>query len=101
MRSMRALRDTARADGAALDGAALDGASLGLAGSPAARRRPGLALRLLLFGMIALGSLRCAAPQTNPTPPDAATPHAVARPNVVIVLTDDQRWDTLGYMPSV
>jgi arylsulfatase A-like enzyme len=26
---------------------------------------------------------------------------AVAQPNVLLIVTDDQRWDTLGYMPTV
>lgn len=31
----------------------------------------------------------------------AAAPAAAARPNIVLILTDDQRWDTLRYMPTV
>ncbi|MDG2306824.1 MAG: sulfatase [Candidatus Binatia bacterium] len=30
---------------------------------------------------------------------DAVAPRAM-QPNIVLVLTDDQRWDTMGYMPS-
>jgi N-acetylglucosamine-6-sulfatase len=30
-----------------------------------------------------------------------ATPAAAARPNIVLILTDDQRWDTVRYMPTV
>src|ERR671924_1302617 len=30
-----------------------------------------------------------------------AGPANAAQPNVVFIITDDQRWDTLGYMPTV
>jgi N-acetylglucosamine-6-sulfatase len=30
-----------------------------------------------------------------------AAPAGAAQPNIVLIVTDDQRWDTLGYMPTV
>jgi arylsulfatase A-like enzyme len=30
-----------------------------------------------------------------------AGPAAAAKPNIVLIVTDDQRWDTVGYMPTV
>src|SRR5262249_24412866 len=32
---------------------------------------------------------------------DATPPPSATRPNMVVLLTDDQRWDTLQYMPAV
>jgi N-acetylglucosamine-6-sulfatase len=31
----------------------------------------------------------------------ALAPAAAAQPNVLLIVTDDQRWDTLRYMPTV
>jgi N-acetylglucosamine-6-sulfatase len=55
------------------------------------RARTG-ALRILL-AMLAL-----AVSISFPSPPHAA---ASSRPNIVLILTDDQRWDTLSQMPRV
>ena len=34
------------------------------------------------------------------SPPPTASPHPGARPNVLLIVADDQRWDTLGVMPK-
>ena len=47
--------------------------------------------------LIGLGALACTALALGP-PAEAATP---ARPNIVLVVTDDQRRDTLDAMPTV
>jgi len=30
-----------------------------------------------------------------------AAPAGAAQPNIVLIVTDDQRWDTLAHMPTV
>src|SRR3954454_8998426 len=58
-------------------------------GSRAARAA---VLGLLIFVLAALA----ARPLVHPTPARAASP-----PNVVIILTDDQRWDEIDRMPNL
>jgi len=50
----------------------------------------------LLIGLAAVAFIAAAA-----LPASAAAAAAPERPNIVLVLTDDQRWDTLGAMPTV
>jgi N-acetylglucosamine-6-sulfatase len=51
-------------------------------------------MRARLPGLLALSVALFAVPtRSAPAPP--------SRPNVIVIVTDDQRWDTLGYMPAV
>ena len=43
-------------------------------------------------------SLRPSSPPVSPSP--TTSPHVGARPNVLVIVADDQRWDTLGAMPN-
>ena len=49
--------------------------------------------------LVALACAACAAAAGVAHGPRAAA--APARPNIVFILTDDQRWDELGFMPQV
>jgi N-acetylglucosamine-6-sulfatase len=53
---------------------------------------PGTALNVPLAQSCLRATLDSIANQVVPTP---------VKPDVVVILTDDQRWDTLGYMPKV
>jgi arylsulfatase A-like enzyme len=69
----------------------------------ARRTAAGAGTAALLAALLVTGSAGVAAP-AEPTPaPRPATPPTAAdtRPNVVVILTDDQRRDTLRYMPHV
>jgi arylsulfatase A-like enzyme len=58
-----------------------------------------------------LDSLTAAQPDSNPysdtdshsypTPTAANEPEAEGQPNILVIYTDDQRWDTLHLMPEV
>ena len=37
----------------------------------------------------------------TPGGPTASTDPFIVQPNILVILTDDQRWDTLGYLPVV
>lgn len=50
-------------------------------------------LRPVLLVLLALGSLVAACTQAPSSPPPAPPP---SRPNILVILTDDQRWDALG-----
>jgi len=60
------------------------------------RRRPFL---LTCGALVILGG--CARAPVDSAPAGAAAPTADAPPNIVLILTDDQRWDTLWAMPIV
>jgi N-acetylglucosamine-6-sulfatase len=68
----------------------------------ATRPTPGR-LALLASGALVLSALAVGSPAevaaAGPTSPPAAQP--ATRPNVVLILTDDQRFDTLSGMPNV
>jgi N-acetylglucosamine-6-sulfatase len=70
---------------------------------PGARRAaPFLAATLAAAIACTGGRAREVPPSSVPeTPPTGATEPAPARPDIVLVLTDDQRWDELASMPSV
>ena len=57
------------------------------------QRRPGFAVLALLV-VVAAGVLAEPRPHAAMAPP-------VSQPNVVLIVTDDQRWDTLQMMPNV
>jgi N-acetylglucosamine-6-sulfatase len=40
-------------------------------------------------------------PQATASPPSPLSSPAVGRPDIVLIVTDDQRWDTLRFMPTV
>jgi len=61
-------------------------------GSRSARDRRSLLLPLLAFALVAPALL---------THPDHAEAQAAKPPDVVLIITDDQRWDTLQWMPHV
>jgi N-acetylglucosamine-6-sulfatase len=80
------------------------------------RARVTRALRRLLIAptlLLALAQEGCGDPQSTSVTELPAQPatscrvgqrgrdHGLNRPNIVLVLTDDQRWDTLGHMPRV
>ncbi len=52
--------------------------------------------RALRLGRLAWVSALAAGLLLQPAPSGAATP-----PNIILILTDDQRWDTVGYMPTL
>jgi N-acetylglucosamine-6-sulfatase len=50
------------------------------------------------------GGATASPPPTSATSPVTSTPHVkpgLKHPNIVLILTDDQRWDTLWSMPNV
>lgn len=66
-------------------------------------RRTGIAIALclLLLGIAGVGSAECAEALADPSSGTETTSAPAGPPNVVIILTDDQRWDTLWAMPKV
>lgn len=62
-----------------------------------------VALALVALAVGALGAGASAGDATSPAGPAAVTPAPLLddRPNIVVVLTDDQRADTLEHMPAV
>jgi arylsulfatase A-like enzyme len=48
-----------------------------------------------------IGTLVAAAPEAQPQSTGASTAATRTRPNIVLILTDDQRYDTLWAMPTV
>jgi N-acetylglucosamine-6-sulfatase len=70
---------------------------------PGARRAaPFLAATLVAAIACTGGRAREVPPSSVPaTPPTGPTGPAAERPNIVLVLTDDQRWDSLVDMPAV
>jgi arylsulfatase A-like enzyme len=89
LRSFRTLADACRVTVTAMAGIVLPslggacGSSVGAPGSTVEPERLVGCLRPALEAIV-----------------DGVVPEAL-RPNVLVVLTDDQRWDTLGYMPGV
>jgi len=68
---------------------------------PATRRRKRVVAGLAVVGMLAGGALGYRALSgPSPSPSSVAVDNA-AQPSVVLILTDDQRWDTLWAMPIV
>lgn len=66
---------------------------------PPRGRRAGLvALLVLACVLLATSSVLAPAPQTAAPAVAAAAP---ARPNVLVVMVDDMRWDELRYLPNV
>jgi N-acetylglucosamine-6-sulfatase len=71
-------------------------------------KRPGVTRgRIAIAALLAIGVLvpvgimaRSRDRGTNDSSPSASTPGSV-RPNIVLILTDDQRWDSLWAMPNV
>jgi len=69
---------------------------------PLARR--GSARRALVIGMVlvvAIATLVAAAPTAKPQSVGAAAAASATQPDIVLILTDDQRYDTLWAMPTV
>jgi len=69
---------------------------------PLARKRFArwtVAIELVLAVVVA--SLVAAAPAAKPQPAGAAADASTRRPDIVLILTDDQRYDTLWAMPTV
>lgn len=62
------------------------------------RTRVIIAAWLLLAGLAPVGLSQA---QANPSPPPAAqTQTEATRPNILVINTDDQRWDTMRVMPK-
>jgi N-acetylglucosamine-6-sulfatase len=75
-------------------------------GRPRVRRAVLLLLAAtLVLAVACTGGRAREAPSSDPTDPSGPTVGATGpdgeRPNIVLVLTDDQRWDSLAEMPSV
>ncbi len=66
---------------------------------PRRRRRHVPAVAAAALVLIQLAATPASTAPT-PQPPTRATP-PLDRPNIVVILTDDQRWDTLWAMPTV
>ena len=55
-----------------------------------------------VVALVALVAATCPAFLTGAVPAEASAPgRAAPRPNIVLVVADDQRWDSLGGMPTV
>jgi N-acetylglucosamine-6-sulfatase len=65
---------------------------------PSVIGRPGGAAALLLSLLLAGASIRPASPAIAKEAPDR---RGAGRPNVVVIVSDDQRWDSLRDMPAV
>ena len=66
----------------------------------------GAVARLLPLVLVAVIAVSCTSPQGGPPTTDPGLPQrspvvtpAPGLPNIVLIITDDQRWDTLWAMP--
>jgi N-acetylglucosamine-6-sulfatase len=64
-----------------------------------------LRISAILSACLALLAAGCTRPGSDVTTPTATAtaihPPTPTPPNVVVIVTDDQRWDSLGFMPTV
>jgi len=69
--------------------------------SSRSRRSPGLLLAagIVLLALGVLGGILVA--RGGPTARPIGLPVQTTKPNIVLILTDDQRWDQLSHMPTV
>ena len=65
------------------------------------RAWPSLAALLALVAAGCAEAPTIASKPANAVEPDPAVERQVRPPNIVLILTDDQRWDTLWAMPQV
>ena len=54
-------------------------------------RRPGVLLALVVFGLCLIAG--------QPFPGAHTAAAQASRPNILLIVTDDQRYDTMNYMP--
>ncbi|HEY6568506.1 MAG TPA: sulfatase-like hydrolase/transferase, partial [Actinomycetota bacterium] len=62
-------------------------------------RRSGVAIALLVCSLIGIGLQPRA--QAGGTAPSDVTARGGSAPNIVVIVSDDQRWDTIRDMPEV